>query len=90
MHTTRSSLLLLASLSLAGCAAWGDRNQSTRETDRARENERRVCLMQPPAQIEACLRRVEQDYVAREGMRQVDKPDPNAEDQTVLENAPVK
>lgn len=83
-----SGVPLLLAASLAGCAAWGNGQQSTRETERTREAERRVCLMQPPTQIEACLRRVEEDYVARQGMRQVEKRETPSE--PVEEVAPAR
>ena len=75
-HIPRVLLLGTAAVLAAACASLEERQQGMRETDRTRANERRVCLMQPPAQIEACLRRVEEDYVAREGMRQVEPRSP--------------
>lgn len=83
-------VLLLLAAALAGCAAWDNGQQLTRETERTRDNERRVCLMQPPAQIEACLRRVEEDYVARQGMRQVEKPDRESGEEPVEEVVPAR
>ena len=67
-HIPRVLLLGTAAVLAAACASLEERQQGMRETDRTRANERRVCLMQPPAQIEACLRRVEEDFIARENM----------------------
>lgn len=83
-------VLLLLAAALAGCAARDHGQQLTRETERTRDNERRVCLMQPPAQIEACLRRVEEDYVARQGMRQVEKRDDESGQKPVEEVVPAR
>lgn len=78
----QGSVLALLAASLAACAAWTDEPPSARDTERMRENERRVCMRQPPGPIEACLRRVEEDYVARQGMRQVEKRDAPDLDET--------
>lgn len=86
----RNSLLLLLAASLAGCATFTDRQLSAAETERAREGERRVCLMQPPGQIEACLRRVEEDYVARQGMRQVEQRERAPVQEAVEEVTPAR
>lgn len=76
-HIPRVLLWGVTAVLVSTCARLEERQQGMRETDRTRANERRVCLMQPPAQIEACLRRVEEDYVAREGMRKVEpRPSP--------------
>ena len=80
--------LLLLAAALAGCAAWDNGQPLTRDTERTRD--RRVCLMQPPAQIEACLRRVEEDYVARQGMRQVEKPARDSGEEPVEEVVPAR
>lgn len=75
-HIPRVLLWGVTAALVTACASLEERQQGMRETDRARANERRLCLMQPPAQIEACLRRVEEDYVAREGMQKVEPRSP--------------
>lgn len=75
-HIPRVLLWGFTAVLATTCASLEERQQGMRESDRMRANERRLCLMQPPAQIEACLRRVEEDYVAREGMRKVEPRSP--------------
>jgi hypothetical protein len=72
MDISRITLVLLTGVAATACASWESRQQGMRETDRMRDNERRYCMTQPPAQVEACLRRVEEDYVARENMRKLE------------------
>ncbi len=86
---TLSLLVLLPALALAGCTTSGEGQRSARESDRTREAERRVCLMQPPGQIDQCLRRVEEDFVARQGMRQVEGRAAPATEREPIEEVPA-
>ncbi len=74
----RLLLSLAAGLLVTACAGWEERQQGMRDTDRARENDRRLCMTQPPAQVEACLQRMESEYIARENMRKVEPRTPPA------------
>jgi hypothetical protein len=88
-HPVLSLLSLLPLLVLAACVSNpGEGQQSARETDRTREAERRVCQMQPPGEIERCLRRVEEEYVARQGMRQVERRTEPARSEAPIEEVP--
>lgn len=85
-----SLLMCLPMLVLAACATPSEEGQqSARETDRTREAERRVCLMQPPGEIERCLRRVEEEYVARQGMRQVERRGEPTRTEQPIEEVPA-
>lgn len=74
----RLLLSAAAGLLVTACAGWEERQQGMRESDRARENDRRLCMTQPPAQVEACLQRMEAEYIARENMRKVEPRTPPA------------
>lgn len=69
MKISRSPVWLLAAVTLAACTTPGE------ERDLARSDDRRRCLMQSPTELETCLQRVEQEYVARQGMAKVDAKD---------------
>lgn len=69
MNPSRICLSLVTLLAVAACAERTDRRETLAEMEDTRANERRACLVQPPGQVEMCLRRVEEDFVARQGMR---------------------
>lgn len=73
MNPSRICLSLVALLAVAACAERTDRRETLAEMEDTRANERRACLVQPPGQVEMCLRRVEEDFVARQGMRRLQR-----------------
>ncbi|MFO7324592.1 MAG: hypothetical protein DIU62_002640 [Pseudomonadota bacterium] len=68
MNAYHCATLLLALPLAAGCAGQVGFGEEGRADDQYIQ-ERRLCMTRPPAEVEACMKRVEQDYIAREGMR---------------------
>jgi hypothetical protein len=68
MNACRTAAVVLALSFVSGCAGRVGFGEEGRLDDQYMQ-ERRLCMTRPPAEVDACLRRLEQDYFIREGMR---------------------